>query len=82
MQTIIEIENALDKIDDQIIDLIKNRKLISKQYGEEKTRLNLPIKNLLFYQSKVKKYQGKLGYLGSEIFFIIHNDCLRIQEDI
>jgi len=80
--------NQLSHLDNKIIDLLNQRALISKEIGILKVDNNIEILQNDFWQkaqlirSKTVEATSLNGNIMSEIFDLIHQQSLLIQEEI
>lgn len=80
--------NQLLFLDNKLIDLLNQRALISKEIGELKIKNNIEIYQTNYWQ-KAQLIRNKAvestclnGKITCEIFELIHQQSLLIQEDI
>jgi chorismate mutase len=80
--------NQLSHLDNKIIDLLNQRALISKEIGILKVNNNIEIYQNDFWQkaqlirSKTIESTGLNVIISNQIFDLIHQQSLLIQEDI
>jgi chorismate mutase len=80
--------NQLSQLDNKIIELLNQRALISKEIGILKVNNNIEIYQNDFWQkaqlirSKTVEATSLNGNITNEIFDLIHQQSLIIQEDI
>jgi chorismate mutase len=80
--------NQLSQLDNKIIELLNQRALISKEIGILKVNNNIEIYQNDFWQkaqlirSKTIESTGLNVIISNQIFDLIHQQSLLIQEDI
>ena len=68
----------IDKIDDQIVDLLAKRMKIVKDVGEYKKKNGLPFFDQSRWQEVIKKKKGFV----KKIWKIIHEEALKIEKSL
>jgi len=71
----------LGKIDEQIIDLLVKRFDYACVIGKYKNENNIPIIHADLRDYILSKYGQDLGHYGKEIYNVIHNCSVLIQND-
>lgn len=82
MESLELLRNELGNIDDNIIQLLNERRKLSKRIGIVKDATNKPYANKEAFELAKKKYNNKLGMFGTSIYLIIHTDSLQIQMEL
>ena len=65
-QRIIELRKQIDNIDEKIINLLKKRMKISKNVGQIKSKLHIPVEDLIREKEIILKLTQKAGKNLSE----------------
>lgn len=69
-------------IDDEIIELLKQRRQLSKRIGVVKNATNMPYLNKESHDMTNAKYSNALGWFGRDIYSKIHLDSVDIQKEL
>jgi chorismate mutase len=82
MNTLLQLREQIDEIDERIMGLIEKRNQISKEIGDYKSANNLP-----YYQEKIAKHRSaiwmnRLGFRGGLLYATIHEISLNIQKEL
>jgi chorismate mutase len=72
----------LGEIDDEIIELLKERRELSKRIGVVKNATNMPYLNKESHDITNAKYNNELGWFGRDIYCKIHLDSVDIQKEL
>jgi chorismate mutase len=76
------LRNELGEIDDQIIQLLNERRKLSKRIGIVKDATNKPYENKEAFELTKKKYNDTLGMFGTSLYLRIHTDSVEIQTEL
>lgn len=76
------LRKSLDDIDFQINILLAERFSICLQIGIEKKKGNIPIVNESIKLSRKSKYIEILGVYGDAIYEVIHEQSVKIQNEV
>jgi len=79
--TLDDFREELSLIDKQIIDLLKIRFDFACVIGKYKKENDIPIVNQAFSLINREKYSENLGSYGGEIYDLLHNISVTIQND-
>jgi chorismate mutase len=82
MENLEMLRNELGEIDDKIIQLLHERRQISKRIGIVKNVTNMPYLNKASHDSVNAKYNNALGWFGRDIYCKIHLDSVDIQKEL
>ena len=73
-----DFRKQIDKIDNQIVDLLAKRMKVVKKVGQLKKKSNIPVLDKSRWQKVIK---SKKGYI-KKIYNIIHDHALEIEKSL
>jgi hypothetical protein len=68
-------------IDDQLTNLLRARFYYALMIGREKKKNNIPIVNKNVMKSNMKKYVQSMGSHGEDIYKLIHEISVKLQNN-
>ena len=73
-----DFRKQIDKIDNQIVDLLAKRMKVVKKVGQLKKKNNIPVLDKSRWQKVIK---SKKGFV-QKIYNIIHEEALKIEKSL
>ena len=87
-ESLTELRSQIDKLDDQLLELLSRRMRVSRDIGQYKKEHNLPVLQTQRYEELLARRAGQAGQMGMDREFMrtvlqaIHEESIRQQMEV
>ena len=87
-ESLTELRSQIDKLDDQLLELLSRRMRVSRDIGQYKKEHNMPVLQTQRYEELLARRAGQAGQMGMDREFMrtvlqaIHEESIRQQMEV
>ena len=87
-ESLSELRSQIDKLDDQLLELLSRRMRVSRDIGQYKKEHNMPVLQTQRYEELLARRAGQAGQMGMDREFMrtvlqaIHEESIRQQMEV